>query len=74
MLAGWSSLRSVVWGLLFWLLSYIDTSAALSIQEMPNRAIILEIVSDRLFTYLRTLAKWLAVVAAIGKILPDVRR
>jgi hypothetical protein len=33
---------------------------------MPNRAIILEIVSDRLFTYLRTLAKWLAVVAAVA--------
>ncbi len=41
---------------------------------MPYWAIILKIILDRLFSSCVPSRKWLAVVASVGKILPDVRR
>jgi hypothetical protein len=41
---------------------------------MPHRAIFREIVSDRLSTFLLASAIWLAVVASVGKVLPDIGR
>jgi hypothetical protein len=41
---------------------------------MPHRTIFREIVLDRLSTNLLASRKWLAVIASVGKILPDARR